>query len=236
MTERPDRRTGLVDVLIAVGFIVAVASAARLGPRHLMLVAGPVGAVAMLGLARRAGLGLDALGLGRRSWLRGGAYAVVCVAAVAVVYTVGVLLPATRTAFLDDRYRDHIRTALVNATVVIPLGTVLFEEVAFRGVLWSLVCQRRGAAWATAVSSALFGCWHVLPSLRLNKVNPAVADAVGPGTGGRTLAVVGAVAFTAAAGVLLCELRRRSGSLLAPVGLHWAVNGLGVLFAAGVAP
>jgi membrane protease YdiL (CAAX protease family) len=26
------------------------------------------------------------------------------------------------------------------------------------------------------------------------------------------------------------ELRRRSGSVLAPVGAHWAVNGLGVLF------
>jgi uncharacterized protein len=45
---------------------------------------------------------------------------------------------------------------------------------------------------------------------------------------------VGAL-FTAAAGVLLCELRRRSGSLLAPAGLHWAVNGLGVLVSAGVA-
>jgi membrane protease YdiL (CAAX protease family) len=41
--------------------------------------------------------------------------------------------------------------------------------------------------------------------------------------------------FTAAAGVLFCELRRRSGSLLAPIGLHWAVNGLGVLVTAGTA-
>ena len=37
------------------------------------------------------------------------------------------------------------------------------------------------------------------------------------------------VAFTGAAGLLLCELRRRSGSLLAPAGLHWATNALGVL-------
>jgi membrane protease YdiL (CAAX protease family) len=129
-----------------------------------------------------------------------------------------------------------MRAALVNAAVVIPLGTVVFEEVAFRGVLWGLVRDRHGTVWATAVSSVLFGCWHVLPSLRLGEVNPAVAAVVGPGAGGRALAVAGAVVFTTVAGVLLCELRRRSGSLLAPVALHWAVNGLGVIFSAGVAP
>jgi membrane protease YdiL (CAAX protease family) len=63
-----------------------------------------------------------------------------------------------------------------------------------------------------------------------------VAGLVGPGAGGRVVAVAGAVVFTAAAGVLLCELRRRSGSLLAPAGLHWAVNGLGVVVSAGVSP
>jgi membrane protease YdiL (CAAX protease family) len=46
------------------------------------------------------------------------------------------------------------------------------------------------------------------------------------------LAVVGAVVFTTIAGLVLGELRRRSGSLLAAAGLHWAVNGVGVLMAA----
>jgi len=40
--------------------------------------------------------------------------------------------------------------------------------------------------------------------------------------------------FTAVSGVVLCELRRRSGSLLAPAGLHWAVNGLSVLASTAV--
>jgi membrane protease YdiL (CAAX protease family) len=47
--------------------------------------------------------------------------------------------------------------------------------------------------------------------------------------------VLGAVAFTALAGLLLCELRRRSGSLLAAAALHWATNGLGLLLAAALA-
>ncbi len=220
--------------MLAVGLLVVVALVGRVGPRHTMVVAGPLGAAAMLALARRTGLSPEDVGLGRRCWRRGAVYAMACVAAVAAVYAVAAWLPATRSAFLDERYGSGVRTALVNAAVVIPLGTVLFEEVAFRGVLWGLLRPRYGTAWATAASSSLFGFWHVLPSLRLTEVNPAVAAVAGSGPRGQALAVAGAVVFTAAAGVLLCELRRRSGSLLAPLGLHWAVNGLGVLASAGV--
>jgi membrane protease YdiL (CAAX protease family) len=46
--------------------------------------------------------------------------------------------------------------------------------------------------------------------------------------------VLATVAFTTVAGLLFAELRRRSGSLLAPIGLHWATNGMGVLAAAWV--
>jgi membrane protease YdiL (CAAX protease family) len=120
----------------------------------------------------------------------------------------------------------------MTALVVIPLATVLPEEIAFRGVLWGLVTRDRGARVATITTSVLFGLWHVLPSLRLNEVNPAVAAVVGDGWPAVVVAVSGAVLFTGLAGVLFCELRRRSGSLLAPIGLHWAVNGLGVLVSA----
>jgi membrane protease YdiL (CAAX protease family) len=41
-----------------------------------------------------------------------------------------------------------------------------------------------------------------------------------------------AVAATAAAGFVFTWLRRRSGSLLAPIALHWSLNGLGALAAA----
>ena len=37
------------------------------------------------------------------------------------------------------------------------------------------------------------------------------------------------VLVTTGAGVVFCWLRLRSGSLLAPIGLHWAVNGVGIL-------
>jgi membrane protease YdiL (CAAX protease family) len=78
----------------------------------------------------------------------------------------------------------------------------------------------------------LFGLWHVLPSLQIAGANAAVGTLAGSGSAGRLGAVLAVVAFTAVAGVFLGELRRRSGSLLASAGLHWAGNGVGVLFTA----
>jgi membrane protease YdiL (CAAX protease family) len=45
------------------------------------------------------------------------------------------------------------------------------------------------------------------------------------------LAVLATVAFTAAAGLLFAVLRLWTGSVLPPMGLHWAVNGQGVAVA-----
>ena len=175
------------------------------------------------------------LGLSRRTLLPGLKYAVGSVLAVAVVYALGVAVPFTRPAFHDVRYHLHLGAALLTAFIVVPLGTVLLEEVAFRGVLLGLVSRHRGAAWASITSSILFGLWHILPSLDLGRANGAVVAVLGADTTGRVLTALAAVGFTALAGLLLCELRRRSGSLLAAAALHWATNGLGMLLAAAIA-
>ncbi len=201
---------------------------------HVSLVLGPAGAVVLLAIARWAGLGWPELGLGRGTWRRGLAWAAAAIAVVAVVFAAGAALPLTRSAFRDARYHLGWGDALLTAFVLIPLGTVLFEEVAFRGVLWGLLRRGWGTPVATIVSSALFGVWHVLPSLGLATSNQAIGNAVGRGTSGQALSVLGTVLFTGLAGVVFCEARRRSGSLLASAGLHWAVNGLGVLAAASV--
>ncbi|MFI1990399.1 lysostaphin resistance A-like protein [Actinoplanes sp. NPDC020271] len=218
-----------------VAILAAVNVADKFGPHHTGLVAGPIVALALVLIARRAGLSWHDLGLSRRTLVPGLRYALGAVGVVAVVYTIGAAIPATRVAFHDVRYHLHPGAALLTAFVVVPLGTVLLEEVAFRGVLLGLVHRHRGATWASITSSVLFGLWHVLPSLRLAQVNQAVGATFGVGATGRILAILGAVAFTAVAGLLLCELRRRSGSLLAAAALHWATNGLGLLIAAGLA-
>jgi membrane protease YdiL (CAAX protease family) len=186
------------------------------GPVGTGLVAGPVIAVILVFLARRAGLSWDDLGLARRAVRRGALWAAIAVVVVAAVLLAGVAVPWIRSAFFDVRYQLDAGSALVTALLVVPLSTILLEEIAFRGVLFGLLHQRQRTAWAFGVSSTLFGLWHILPSLPAGKF-------------GTVVAVVG---ITALLGLLLCELRRRSGSLLAAVGGHWAANGLGVLLAA----
>jgi membrane protease YdiL (CAAX protease family) len=94
---------------------------------------------------------------------------------------------------------------------------------------WGLLERDTGIATATVVSSALFGLWHVLPALDLARTSTAVRGS-GPEAGRRTgLVVLGTVVGTALAGIVLAELRRRTGSLMAPVLVHSAANGCAVV-------
>ncbi|HEY5882413.1 MAG TPA: CPBP family intramembrane glutamic endopeptidase [Nakamurella sp.] len=184
---------------------------------------------ALVVIARGSGLGLSDLGLTRSSWSAGLRWGGGFAALAAVGYGLALVIPATRAAVAGTGSGSWAQ-ALLQVLVVIPLGTVIPEEFAFRGVLWGLLRRRSGRWAATLVSSVLFGFWHVLPALAGGAANQAVDDVVGGGTLGVVVRVVGTVLFTGAAGVLFCELRVRSGSLLAPTLAHWSVNGLGVLF------
>lgn len=243
-------------VAIAVVLLVLVATNVwvHLGPGQVHVVTGPLAALLLLVLARMAGLTWQELGFGRQTLLRGLQFAAVAAAAVAVVYAVAVSMPVTRGAFRDTRYHMGPGRALYTALVAIPLGTVLFEEVAFRRVLWGLLSRDYGVLTATAVSAGLFGLWHVLPATALARTHTSVRgrSAEGRSVQGRavqgraaegraaagprrlTITVLATIAFTTLAGIVFAELRRRSGSLAAPIGLHWATNGLGVLAAARV--
>ena len=213
--------------------VLAVANVASwVYPRRAGLIIGPGSAALLMGLARRSGLSWEDLGLDRRSWRRGAKAAAGASGLVATVFAVGAALPATRSAFLDPNYRADAGRALFNALVVVPLGTVVPEEVGFRGVLLAALRRDHGVRSATVWSSVAFGLWHLLPTL--SQANPALVGVVGHGARSKVALLGGGVAFTGLSGALFCELRRRTGSLLAPAGLHWATNGLGVLLSAVV--
>lgn len=172
------------------------------------------------------------VGLSRAFLARGAVWALTAIALVAACYVVAAVLPLTRGLFADQRTANLTAGELVfRMCVKVPLGTVLLEEFAFRGVLYGLIRRDHGTVWATAVSSMLFGLWHILPSAYLATQKPALTALFGRSPTGAIVADAAAVIFTALAGVLLCELRRRSSSLLAPIGLHWATNALGYLAA-----
>ena len=99
-----------------------------------------------------------------------------------------------------DGRRRALGTAY-RAAVRIPLGTVLVEEVAFRGVLLAMLGGHLGVGWAVAVSSHLFGLWHVVPVRATMRTNGFVAPAPARGRDrGRRSAVVGGGLVLAAAG------------------------------------
>src|SRR4051812_13586694 len=182
----------------------------------------------LLAWARFDGLSWSQLGLARDRLGAGCRWALGAIGVVAGVYVVGVLLPLTRPAFQDVRYDLPLGEALRTAFVVIPLGTVLLEEIAFRSVLWGFLSRHQRDWQGLVTTSVLFGFWHVLPALHVGATNRGVSDAVGGG--GSAAVVVGTVALTTVGGVVFGELRRRSGSVLASAGAHWATNALGVLF------
>ena len=116
------------------------------------------------------------------------------------------------------------------ALVEVPFGTVLLEEIAFRAVLLSMLVRRCGLVWGIVIASVLFGLWHILPSIGTHEQNPALGSVVGEGRRGNILAIALSVLTTTVAGVLFAGLRLLSGSVLAPMGFHWATNGLGYAF------
>ncbi len=188
---------------------------------------------ALLVLARADGVSWSQLGLGRAAVGRGLRWGLVLAGSVVVIYVIGVAIPATRDLFRDDRVDDwSFARTLYAAFVRVPLGTVLLEEVAFRGVLPAVLWRRVGPARAVGFAALAFGLWHILPAIGLQGVNPVTEETVGQLPGWVTVAA--SVASTAAVGVWFWWLRHRSGSLLAPMALHWATNGLGYLFAYGV--
>jgi membrane protease YdiL (CAAX protease family) len=151
------------------------------------------------------------------------------------VYLIGLALPFTRELFNDDRADVGLSALLWRTLVAIPLGTVLMEEIAFRGVLPAMF-RRRTAAHANGplradiYSALLFGLWHVLPSLDLTESNQALGDLL-PGPVGVVLAIAAGVVGTAVAGMVLSWLRNRSGSLAAPAMVHISSNSIGYVLA-----
>jgi membrane protease YdiL (CAAX protease family) len=215
----------------AVGLVIVALAGAKVVDRAVpgADVAVGLGLVACLvAIARGQGLAAADLGLARSTWPAGLRWS--AAALVGTAYALAYVAGPVREA-LPDGEGGLGRAALWTVLVVIPLGTVLPEELAFRGLLLALLGRRNGHLSAILLSSGLFGLWHVVPSLGGGTANATMASVVGADVAGTVARVVVTVGFTSLAGVVLCCLRLRSSSLLAPVLAHWTVNGLGVIVA-----
>ncbi len=220
-----------VDVALVVVVLVLTNLIAHFTTPWASVATVPAAAVGLVVLLRFNGLGWAELGLGRDHWKSGAAYALGAIALVVTVIAVGVLLPLTRPMFMNNHYAT-ISGALVSSMIIIPLQTVIPEELAFRGVLHGALNRAWGFRGVALAGSLLFGLWHIATSLGLTSSNVGFTRLFGSGVVGMLAGVTLAVIATAVAGFVFSWLRRRSGSLIAPIALHWSLNGLGALAAA----
>jgi membrane protease YdiL (CAAX protease family) len=219
------------DIAVVVVVLVLTNLIAHFTTPWASIATVPAAAIGLVVLVRCNGLGWAELGLGREHWKSGLGYALAAVAAVGTVIAVGVLLPMTRPMFMNHHYAT-LSGALIASMVIIPLQTVIPEELAFRGVLHGSLNRAWGFRGVALGGSLLFGLWHVATSLGLTSSNVGFTRLFGGGIFGMLAGVTMAVLATGAAGFVFSWLRRRSGSLIAPIALHWSLNGMGALAAA----
>jgi membrane protease YdiL (CAAX protease family) len=231
--RRPFARSRRTPELAATILLLGASNVAVnrvLSPRAYPYVNGST-ALALLWLAHAAGVEPSALGLDVRHAGRSAVVGLAGASAVVLAFGVALGVPSLRTAFDDQRIEDQdLGSMLWNALVRIPVGTVLLEEVAFRGVLPALLGGGDHWHWKPVLgASALFGLWHVLPSLELHR-NAAVSAMFGA-KAATFLVPAAAVLASAAAGVTLSAYRHAGRGLLAPALVHTATNSGGALAA-----
>jgi membrane protease YdiL (CAAX protease family) len=179
-------------------------------------------AVTVLGIARAAGVSWADLGLSRGelgSGVRTGTAAGAC-AAVAVFAAAA--LPATRSFFLDERAAAAGYGNLGAGLARITFAAVPPEELTYRSALLGLRLGN-GTRASVAWSSVLFGLSHILPTL--STMSQTALDRHLAQRPLRQVAfVAGNVAVTSIAGAALAWLRLRSGSVVAPLLAHAALN------------
>jgi membrane protease YdiL (CAAX protease family) len=99
-------------------------------------------------------------------------------------------------------HRDKRITALTGRSLAyqvavrIPVGTVLWEETAFRGVLQAALRRVMSERAAIVVTSGVFGIWHIRPTSEALRINGLADDRAQP-----TAGIAAAVAVTTAGGV-----------------------------------
>jgi membrane protease YdiL (CAAX protease family) len=173
-----------------------------------------------LAAARIVGLNDAALGVRRAGALRGAAIGALAAAAIAAVDVVVLRLapsiigqpvsyaPLARVS--ADELGRHI-------ALYLPLGAVIPEEVAFRGVLLGGLLTRYRVRTAVTVSAIAFALWHgtVAVFTVMNTSLPVVL--IIP-------AIAGALLIVFVGGVIMAGLRMATGTLTTSIAAHWVFN------------
>jgi membrane protease YdiL (CAAX protease family) len=202
----------------------------RLVPKkyHLYLNIGIAAVAITLGLA--FGLSLENMGLALDRILPGIYWAFIISAAIILLILVISTIPILRRFFIGDNLSNaNGKLIAFEAAVRIPLGTALVEEILFRGVLLGLLLQHHPTFEALVIAAAIFGLWHIFPTMDSMKSNAAAAKAIAHKTPRAAGSVIGVIILTSIAGLFFGWLRILANSIVAPWLVHWSVNASGVV-------
>jgi membrane protease YdiL (CAAX protease family) len=180
-------------------------------PRALL-----VPALAVVWAVRAQGLTLDDLGITTRNVRRSATIGLAAAIAITVPAVLFFLFPVgvgeiEYTAFADDSVGEFTLWSAVRY----PLSAAVFEEVLFRGVLLALALRAFGAG-AVPFTAVVFAGWHICVNYVTMGDSAVADDAVMFG-----LAQTGAMIALIVGGVVMAEMRLRTGSLAGPVVFHW---------------
>jgi membrane protease YdiL (CAAX protease family) len=125
------------------------------------------------------------------------------------------------------------REMLEDVLLRVPVSIALFEELAFRGLLYSSLRRSYSVKASVLWSAAAFAAWHlavtytsavqtnIADTLRVpERARPVVTPLVIPA------AVAGGMVTTGVAGIVFALLRERTRNLTGPILAHWIVDGL----------
>jgi membrane protease YdiL (CAAX protease family) len=125
------------------------------------------------------------------------------------------------------------RELLEDVFLRMPVGIALFEELAFRGLLYTAIRRSYSVQASVLWSAAAFAAWHlavtytsalqtnIADTLRVpESARPIVKPLVVPA------AVAGGMLTTGVAGIIFALLRERTRNLSGPILAHWIVDAL----------
>lgn len=179
-----------------------------------------LGYAAVLIIAKMSNFSWADLGLSRQN-VKSGLLWGLLASAGSVIVMVGAFA-INPDLFRDGRYNQSAGSLLGAILFSLPFGTVLLEELIFRGVYYHFGVKLRSANFGIGLSAGLFGLWHILSARAFQSPFIYIPQLV---------TVTGIVVVTSLAGLFFAGLRYKSNSLLAPLLFHWVINASAMILA-----
>ncbi len=216
---------GFCVFVLAYGYVIA-----RFVPKRWYVLTNILTAAGSLLYARLVGASWENLGLSAHYLIRGTLVGIVISIPIIIGIVAVAAIPLFRNLFSDGPSKHKSsRMTVFELLLRIPFGTALSEEVIFRSVLLGLLLSTYSTLWAVALSSMLFGIWHIIPTLNTLSSNDSFSELIDEQRHRRIGYLLLTIVVTMVAGAGLSWLRMWTDSVITPWVVHTCINSVAVL-------